>query len=146
VYRRLPHKAGVRFLGDLEDAELARQYAGARVLLMLSHDEGFGLPVLEAMAHGCPVVAAGNASLPEVVGDAGMLVDGDDPEAVGEAVHLLAWGSDCRGELIRRGSQRAREFGWDATASRMRGAYERALGEKVDSRRSLPGNLAAHPS
>jgi glycosyltransferase involved in cell wall biosynthesis len=146
VYRRLPHKAGVRFLGDLEDGELARQYAGARALLMLSHNEGFGLPALEAMAHGCPVVAASNASLPEVVGDAGVLVDGDDPEGICDAVRLLAKGSDRRSELIRRGRRRAREFGWDATASRMRELYERALGEKVNSRRSLPGNLIAHPS
>ena len=110
----------MRFVGDIDDAELARHYSHARVLLMLSHDEGFGLPVLEAMANGCPVVAASNASLPEVVGDAGLLVDADNPNAVSEAVRLLAEPSDRREEFIKRGRSRARAFGWDATAGRMR--------------------------
>lgn len=137
VYRRLRDKPRVRFLGDIDDAELARHYSHARVLLMLSHDEGFGLPVLEAMAHGCPVVAASNASLPEVVGDAGLLVDADNPNAVCEAVRLLAEPSDRREEFIKRGRSRARAFGWDATAGRMREIYERVVREKA--RPSLAG-------
>lgn len=131
VYNRLPDKSRVHFLGDIDDAELARHYAHARVLLILSHDEGFGLPALEAMAHGCPVAAASNASLPEVVGDAGLLVDTDTPDAVCDALRLLAGPSDQREEFIRRGRLRARALRWDVTAARMREIYERVVREKA---------------
>jgi glycosyltransferase involved in cell wall biosynthesis len=133
VYERLADKSRVRFLRNVDDAELARHYADAQVLLMLSRDEGFGLPALEAMAHGCPVVAASSASLPEVVGDAGLLVDPDDADAVCDAVRLLVTSSAARGEFLERGRLRARAFGWDKTARRMREIYERVAHEPIRS-------------
>jgi hypothetical protein len=110
----------------MDDEELFSQYAGATALLFLSYEEGFGLPVLEAMAHGCPVIAANRSSLPEVVGDAGLLVHPDDPEAVVNAVRRLVPGSPERAQVIERGLQRARRFSWDGAVERMLRVYEMA--------------------
>ncbi len=136
AYRSLSGDARIRFLGDVDDDELERQYASAGVLLMLSRDEGFGLPVLEAMAHGCPVIAAANAALPEVVGDAGVLVDPDNAEEVSNAMGVLVADPYRRAEYVRRGRQRASEFGWEVAASRMHALYECVLRGAVVPRRS----------
>ena len=125
AYRALTHPSRVRFLGTIDDAELSRQYAHARALLLLSRDEGFGLPVLEAMAHGCPVVAAAKASLPEIVSDAGILVDPEDIPSVCAAIRSFVHSPRRREAFIHRGFARARAFGWDVTASRMIEIYER---------------------
>ncbi len=133
AYRNLPGDAPVRFLGDINDQELERQYGSAQLLLMLSRDEGFGLPVLEAMAHGCPVVAAARAALPEVVGDAGLLVDPENADEISGAMRMLIANPDLRAKYVHRGRQRARTFSWKATASQMRAVYERVLGETDQS-------------
>jgi glycosyltransferase involved in cell wall biosynthesis len=100
---------GVRWLGEVGDEELARLYRGARAVAYVSLYEGFGLPVLEAMACGTPVVAARNEAAEEVAGDAAVLVDPLDPDAIatglGEAI-------DRRDELRARGLERARAFDW----------------------------------
>jgi glycosyltransferase involved in cell wall biosynthesis len=127
AYSSLPCDAPVRFLGNVTDAVLAQEYSLARVLLLLSYNEGFGLPVLEALGHGCPVVAADRAALPEVVADAGLLVDPDDADAVAEAMYSLISDSGLRAGVVDRGKERARGFGWDVTADRMRAVYESAL-------------------
>ncbi len=131
----LSRDARVRFLGVVDDDELAHQYAGASALLMLSTHEGFGLPVLEAMAYGCPVVAASNASLPEVVGDAGILVDPDQPDEVAHGLHRLMTDPAFRADFVRRGKERAATFGWDMVADRYRSLYERlAVGGQIEQR------------
>ncbi len=127
AYRRLPNKERVCFLGHVDDAELTRQYFAANMLLILSRDEGFGLPVVEAMAHGCPVVAASRAALPEVIGDAGLLVDPEDLDAVVRAIHLLLTDSGLRQRLIELGRGRAQSFTWRAAADRLKSLYDRAL-------------------
>lgn len=127
VLSDLPTDAPIRFLGDVSDAELAHHYSTARLLLLLSHEEGFGLPVLEAMAHGCPVVAANRTSLPEVVGDAGLLVDAGDADAVADTMHGLVGEDAPFAEFASRGRARARDFGWNLVADRMRTVYESAL-------------------
>lgn len=113
---KLPAEAPIKFLGNPTDAELTAEYSSATALLMLSHTEGFGLPVLEAMAHGCPVIAANRASLPEVVGDTGILVDPDAPEAIVTVIHRLLWDHGFRAELIRLGEARALRFSWSTIA------------------------------
>ena len=140
AYRNLPGDVPVRFLGDIDDQELERQYASAQVLLMLSRDEGFGLPVLEAMAHGCPVVAAARAALPEVVGDAGLLVDPENADEISGAMRMLIANPDLRAKYVHRGRQRARTFSWEATASQMRAVYERMLG-KIDQSFAPPDRV-----
>lgn len=117
----------VRFLGQIDEVELSRQYAGAMAMLMLSKDEGFGLPVLEAMAHGCPVIAARAASLPEVVGDAGLLVDSANSGEVARALNRIVQDEAVRLQLIERGLGRAALFSWRHTADRMRDVYVRTV-------------------
>ena len=100
---------GVRWLGEVGDEELARLYRGARCVAYVSLYEGFGLPVLEAMACGAPVVAARNEAAEEVAGDAAVLVDPLDPEAIAAG---LAEAVERRDELRARGLERAAAFSW----------------------------------
>jgi len=127
AFARLSCKDRVRFLGDVDDAELRRQYGSAQALITLSLDEGFGLPVLEAMAHGCPVIAAKRAALPEVVGQAGVLVDPDDTHAVVSAIRRVMTDGDHRRVLIDRGRCQAERYTWRRTAERVRKVYEEVI-------------------
>lgn len=107
--------SNVRVLGYVTDAELARMYEQAAVFAFPSLDEGFGIPVLEAMAHGVPVVSSTSSALPEVCGDAAVLVDPADVEALAAA--LRAWiDVEPRRAWIARGRQRAGAFSWDRAA------------------------------
>ncbi len=126
---RMDQLAPIQFLGDPDDAALARQYRRATVTLLLSYDEGFGLPALEAMACGCPVIAANRAALPEVVGDAGTLVEPNDADAAACAIHSMVAESEDRDERIRRGLIRAGHFTWERTAAQFNEVYRRAIGD-----------------
>jgi glycosyltransferase involved in cell wall biosynthesis len=106
----------VRLLGHVERADLPALISGARVLVMPSLYEGFGFPVLEAMACGTPVVASNASSLPEVAGDAALLVDPHDTEALAEALASLLTDAEVREKLRRLGLQRAQRFTWRAAA------------------------------
>jgi glycosyltransferase involved in cell wall biosynthesis len=105
----------------VDDDELPSLYAGAEAFVLPSHYEGFGLTVLEAMAVGTPVVASDVTALPELVRDAGVLVDPRDPAAIADAIDR-ARGDD---ELARRGIERARRFTWASTAEQLHGLLER---------------------
>ncbi len=113
--------AGVRSLGYVADAQLPGLYAGARAFVLASRYEGFGLTCLEAMACGTPVVAADRAALPETCGDAALLVDPDDGEALAAAVLGAATDAAVRADLRERGLARAAQFSWDRTAARVDG-------------------------
>jgi glycosyltransferase involved in cell wall biosynthesis len=113
----------VEHRGYVAASERERLFAGARVLVMPSLDEGFGLPVLEAMAAGVPVVASNRGSLPEVLGDAGALVDARDPQALAAAI-LQALEDDVYARTCaERGLERAKSFSWPRTAAAMRRTY-----------------------
>jgi glycosyltransferase involved in cell wall biosynthesis len=102
-----------RFSGYVADAELPELYAAARIFAYPSLYEGFGIPPLEAMASGTPVVASTAGALPEVLGDAALLVDPYDEDALAQALEAAA---QDRGELRRRGLQRASRFAWPRAA------------------------------
>jgi glycosyltransferase involved in cell wall biosynthesis len=111
-------KPPLRMLDYVDDSLLPGLFAGARALAMPSLYEGFGLPVLEAMASGVPVVAANRAALPETCGGAGLLVEPDDPEAMADAIVRAATDEEARGQLVRAGLERAAGFSWDRSAQR----------------------------
>ncbi|MGH9025556.1 MAG: glycosyltransferase family 4 protein [Acidimicrobiia bacterium] len=110
--------------GSLTRAELAFLFSRATVFVFPSLYEGFGLPVLEAMACGAPVVTSDRSALPESAGDAGVLVDPASVEAVADAVLALLDDPDRRTELRRRGRARAAGFSWDVAARRTWAIYE----------------------
>jgi len=97
-------------------------------MVFLSLDEGFGLPVIEAMGHGCPVIVSNRAALPEVAGDAAVIVDPDDVQAVAGAINRLGRDGAWRGGLVAKGLIRARRFTWRHTADRMIHVYRTVCG------------------
>ncbi|MCA1850061.1 MAG: glycosyltransferase family 4 protein, partial [Acidobacteria bacterium] len=112
--------------GYVPEADLPALYSGALCFVYPSIFEGFGLPPLEAMACGAPVVAGDRTSLPEVVGDAGLLVNPFDEEAIAQALARLIDDAPLRASLREKGLARARRFSWRATAQLTLEAYERA--------------------
>jgi glycosyltransferase involved in cell wall biosynthesis len=116
----------VRFLGPVAEAELPALYSAATLFAFPSLHEGFGLPVLEAMACGTPVVVSDASSLPEVVGDAGVLVAPLDVEAWSNAMVMLLGDDDARRRARAAGLARSARFSWRGTATATTAAYAAA--------------------
>jgi alpha-1,3-rhamnosyl/mannosyltransferase len=117
----------VTWLGQLRPEELPQHMVAASAVVYPSRYEGFGLPALEAMAVGTPLIAANAACLPEVVGDGGLLVDPDDELALRDALESVLSGSDLRRRLIEAGRRRAAGFTWERCADVTVQAYRAAL-------------------
>ena len=114
-------------LGYISPAELAGWYARCSVFAFPSLDEGFGMPVLEAMAAGAPVLTSNRSALPEVAGGAAVLVDPEDAEALGKALRDLTESEDLRRDLARRGSLRAQLFTWEKAVRTTWDVYRQGL-------------------
>lgn len=113
---RLSLDGSVRFLGEVPSERLPALYRGATALVYLSSYEGFGLPPLEAMGCGTPVVALRTTSLPEVIGEGGVLLESAAPEAVARALRAIVGDPALRAALSRRALHQARRFSWEETA------------------------------
>jgi glycosyltransferase involved in cell wall biosynthesis len=118
----------VTFAGYVTDDELPLWYNAATALAYPSVYEGFGLPVLEAQACGTPVLTSNASSLPEAAGDAGLMVDPYDTDALAAGLHRLLTDESLQCELRERGLVHARQFSWPRTARETAGVYRRALG------------------
>lgn len=122
--------SNVIFTGYVPERDLPALYTGALCFVYPSYFEGFGLPPLEAMQCGAAVIAGDRTSLPEVVGDAGLLVNPFDEDAIGAAIARLIDDGDLRAGLRARGQQRAALFNWTETARQTLQVYEQATKEK----------------
>lgn len=122
--QNLIHQGQLRLLGYVKDEQIPSLYAGAAAFCYPSRYEGFGLPALEAMASGVPVVVANRTSLPEVVGPAGMMVDPDDVDAMRESLLTLLEDGSVASRLANLGLQRAATFSWERCARETVQVYE----------------------
>lgn len=128
VYREFnlsPYKKDILILGYVEDCLVKKVYKKADVLVYPSLYEGFGIPVLEAMLLGTPVVTSKVSSLPEVGQDAAFYVDPESVESIADGIYEVLRNSDKRAGMIERGLARAEEFSWIKTACRIKEAFER---------------------
>jgi glycosyltransferase involved in cell wall biosynthesis len=126
VHRNKLHKH-VRFFGFVSDQTLAALYRLADVFVFPSLYEGFGLPPLEAMASGCPVITSNVSSLPEVVGDAAVMIDPYEPAAIAGAMDRVLTTPALREDLRGRGLERARGFSWERSIKRVREIYDEVM-------------------
>jgi glycosyltransferase involved in cell wall biosynthesis len=135
----------IKFLGYVPDEDLPFFYAGAQLFLFPSLYEGFGIPPVEAMACGTPVVSSNAGSLPEVLGDAAILESPDSPERTAEAVMEGLANEELRRTLRARGINRSREFCWERSAGQLLGAFSNFSGsgarggERVPEQRHVLG-------
>jgi glycosyltransferase involved in cell wall biosynthesis len=125
--RRLGLERSVIFTGQIREQDKAPLYSAATVYAFPSLYEGFGMTVLEAMACGTPVVTSNVSALPEVVGDAGSLVDPYSSEAIGQALAELLESQERRADLARRGLERARRFTWPQVADQTVRVYKQIV-------------------
>ncbi len=114
--RRSPFSRRIFFIGYVPDADLPGLYSAAAVTAFVSMYEGFGLPAIESMACGTPVVAANRSALPEICGDAAILADPFDPESIAVALRVVIDDARIRQRMIERGLARAASFTWQSSA------------------------------
>ena len=133
---RPPLAGRVRYAGYVEPSDRRDLYAGASLLVQPSFEEGFGMTVLEAMSLGVPVVAARRGSLPELLGDAGPLVDPDSADEMGAAIERIAGDEAFAAACAARGLARAAAYTWTSTAERVYDAYRQAIARRRQRRGS----------
>ncbi len=119
----------VIFADLVPEAELPAYYSGAEVFVLPSLYEGFGFPPLEAMACGCPVITSNTASLPEVVSDAGIMVNPYDTDSLAQAMRQVLTDAKLRDEMIRKGLEQSKRFSWEETARQTQEVYNKVADE-----------------
>ena len=142
---RPPLAGHVEYVGYLPDDQRQRVYAGARLLVLPSHEEGFGMPALEAMSLGIPVVGTNRGAVPELLGDAGRLIDPGDVESIVTALDHLLTDDDLAQALGWRGLERSRGFRWAETARAVHMALQHAVEEHGPRASARPRQAALAP-
>jgi glycosyltransferase involved in cell wall biosynthesis len=125
---RSPRKSDIRVLGYVPDRELEELYERAAIFAFPSLDEGFGMPVLDAMARGVPVATSNVSAMPEVAGDAALLIDPMDTDSIAGGLRRLTADSALREQLTQAGLARAREFSWEKSVEATWKVYQELLG------------------
>ena len=138
--------ARVQYLGHVSDATLASLYVHARVVVYPSRYEGFGLPVLEAMAYGAPVISSDAAGMPEAGGDAALYFPSGDVNALANALDMVLNEDDLADNLRELGRRRAAQMTWDVTASQTIGIFERVLASSKRRAVATTGATDAQPT
>jgi glycosyltransferase involved in cell wall biosynthesis len=123
-----PARSRIETPGYVSRERLSQLYARASVFAFPSLDEGFGMPVLDAMAHGVPVLTSDGSALREVAGDAALLVDPTDVDSIADGMHRLVLNEDLRAELREEGLKRAVQFSWSAAVEKTWKVYRELLG------------------
>ena len=134
-----PYKTDIRFLGYMPNNDMPSLYIGARALVFATLNEGFGVPIIESMRCGTPVITSTVTAMPEVAGGAAILVDPLKPQMIAEALELLAKDDALRMELIRRGRERSALFTWERVIEQTFALYDELLGR---TKKSLINPLA----
>jgi glycosyltransferase involved in cell wall biosynthesis len=124
---RSTKKDNIIFTGYIDDADKPEIYSGSDIFLFPSHYEGFGLPILEAMACEVPVITAKNSSLKEVAGNAALYVDSKRPKELTEAIIKIVENKNIRNDLVKKGTLRAKEFSWKKSAAQMNESIKKAI-------------------
>jgi len=122
----------VKVLGRVDDATLAALYANAQFLVMPSLYEGFGLPLVEAMSYGTPVLTANNSSMPEVTGNAGLLVDALDVDSIADGLQEMITNNELRERLAKNAKLNASRYSWDNSAQKLIKVFEKAIDLRKD--------------
>jgi glycosyltransferase involved in cell wall biosynthesis len=127
---RSARRADITITGYIPNDDLERLYSRASILAFPSLDEGFGLPVLEAMARGLPVLTSNRSALPEVAGSAALLVDPLDTESISTALNRLIEDANLRKDLARKGLERSKLFTWERAAAETWTVYAELLSQR----------------
>ena len=130
VKQTIKYQDRIIFTGYVLDNDLSAIYSGAVAFIFPSLYEGFGLPVLEAMQCGTPVISSNSSSLPEVVGDAGILIDPKDEDHLCQAMLDVLTDSNLRESLRKKGLERAKQFSWKKCADQTVEIYKKIIDSK----------------
>ncbi|MFK4784386.1 glycosyltransferase family 4 protein [Fusobacterium sp. MFO224] len=127
LYENSKYKKDIIFTGYVDEKDKIKLYKLAEAFVFPTLYEGFGMPVLESMASGTPVVASNNSSIPEVTGDAGILINRDSVEDLCEGMEKILGDEELRKELIKRGIKQSEKFKWEDSAKKYEDIYEELL-------------------
>lgn len=127
TYNQMRYGDDVVFTGRLDTSELKFVLGAATAMVFVPFFEGFGIPIVEAMYAGVPVIASNTTSLPEVAGDAALYVDPNDVDDIASAMHKIVVDDELRNELIERGNRQRDKFSWDTTAEKLWQSIEKCL-------------------
>jgi glycosyltransferase involved in cell wall biosynthesis len=129
AYKNSEYRNDIVFTGRIDNSELPALTGAAFALLFASRFEGFGIPIIEAMKCGVPVITSTNSSMPEVAGDAGILVDADSVSSIAGAMKKVTEDDSLRKDLSLKGIKRAEKFSWDQSAAMFWKSIEKTVSQ-----------------